>query len=619
MAQDRLSIAFDLHRNGRVDEARRVYQDLLATEPDHFDLLHLTGLAAHEEGALDEAGRYFEKAIRIKPDFWQIHANYARTLQDLGRLEDALACHDKAILLQPHDAQTYCDRSLVLQGLRRFAEALGDLDTSIRLQPVNALAFNNRGAVLRDLGRLEEAVTSYDEAIRLDAAFAVAHSNRGVALRELRRHDEALASYESAIAISPDHADAWFNRCNALKDLNRLDDALASIDEALALDPRYAQAHCNKADVLQSMQRFTDALDSYDQAIKLHPAYAEAHSNRGEALRSLGRLDEAMASYDRAISIKQDYAEPLWNKSLVTLLRGDLREGWRLYEWRKKTKAPYGDRNFPQPFWSGGESLRGKSILVHWEQGLGDTIQFCRYVAALDKLGARVLFGPQKPLRGLMQSLASACELVDVDEPALRFDFHLPLLSAPHALGTDLTNMPSEVPYLKAQADRTARWRDRIGSAGLKIGICWQGSTGPIDAGRSVPLTAFRGLSELPGLRLISLHRGEGEAQLHDLGARMTVETLGPDYDAGPDAFVDAAAAIMCCDLVITSDTAIAHLAGALGARTFVALKHLPDWRWLLSREDSPWYPNMRLFRQPSHGDWDGVFKAIKQALERVE
>ena len=619
MAQDRLSIAFDLHRNGRTDEAMLVYQDLLETDPDHVDLLHLTGLAAYEGGALEESGRYFVRAIRIKPDFWQIHANYARTLQDLGRLEDARACYDKAIALQPDDAQTHCDRSLVLQGLGRFEDALGDLDTSIALQPANALAFNNRGAVLRDLGRLEEAVASYDEAISLDAAFAVAHSNRGVALRELRRYDEALASYESAIAISPDHADAWFNRCNALKDLNRLDEALASIDEALALDPHNAQAHGNRADVLQAMGRFAQALDSYDRAISRHPAYAQAHSNRGEALRSLGRLDEAMASYDRAISIKHDYAEPLWNKSLVTLLRGDLRDGWPLYEWRKKTKAPYGDRSFAQPFWSGGESLQGTSILVHWEQGLGDTIQFCRYVAALDKLGARVLFAPQKSLRGLMQGLAGACELVDVDDPGLRFDFHLPLLSAPYAFKTDLTNIPGQDPYLKAQADRVERWRKRIGPEGLKVGICWQGSTGPIDVGRSVPLTAFRGLSEIPGLRLISLHKGEGESQLRDAGARMTVETLGPDYDAGADAFVDAAAAIMCCDLVITSDTAIAHLAGALGARTFVALKHLPDWRWLLTREDSPWYPNMRLFRQPSPGDWNGVFTLIKQALERAE
>jgi len=619
MAQDRLSIAFDLHRSGSVEEAKLVYQDLLATDPDHFDLLHLTGLAAYEGGALEESVRYFVRAIRTKPDFWQIYANYARVLQDLGRLEDARACYDKAILLQPGDAQTHRDRSLVLQGLGRFEDALGDLDTSIALQPTNALAFNNRGAVLRDLGLLEEAVGSYDDAIRLDGAFTIAHSNRGVALRGLGRHAEALASYDSAIAISPDHANAWFNRCNALKDLNRLDEALASIDEALALDPRYAQAHGNRADVLQAMGRFARALDSYDQAIWLHPAYAQAHSNRGEALRSLGRLDDAMASYDRAISIKDDYAEPLWNKSLVTLLRGDLREGWPLYEWRKKTKAPYGDRNFPQPLWSGAESLQGKSILVHWEQALGDTIQFCRYVAALETLGARVLFAPQKPLRGLMQSLAGACELVDVDDPALRFDFHLPLLSAPYAFKTDFSNIPGQTPYLKAQADRVERWRKRIGPEGLKVGICWQGSTGPIDAGRSVPLTAFRSLSEIPGLRLISLHKGEGESQLRDPGAQMTVVTLGPDYDAGADAFVDAAAAIMCCDLVITSDTAIAHLAGALGARTFVALKHLPDWRWLLTREDSPWYPNMRLFRQTSPGDWDGVFKAIKQALERAE
>ena len=619
MAQERLSIAFDLHRNGRLDEAKRIYQDLLKENPDHFDLLHLMGLAAYEGGALAESERYFVRAIRIKSDFWQIYASYGRTLHDLRRLDEALACYEMGIHLNPDDAEARCDHALVLKDLGRSDEALAGFDRSISLQPANALAFNNRGAVLRDLARLEEAVASYDEAIRLDPAFAVARSNRGVALKELGRMDEAIASYEMAIAIAPDYAEAWFNRCNALKEVNRLDDALASIDQALALDPRYALAHGNRGDVLQLLRRFDDAIASYDVAISLDPHHAQAHGNRGEALRELGRLDEAMASYDKAIAITPDDAEPLWNKSLVTLLRGDLAQGWPLHEWRKKTKTPHGDRSYRQPFWNGQESLRGKTILVHWEQGLGDTIQFCRYIAELDKRGARVLFGPQKPLRGLMRSLTGPCELVDVDDPGLPFDFHLPLLSAPYAFRTDFSNMPGQEPYLRAQDSRVDLWRKRIGSHGLKVGICWQGSTGRIDAGRSFPITAFRELHEIPGLRLISLHKGEGESQLRDHAAGMTVESLGTDYDAGAEAFVDAAAAIMCCDLVITSDTAIAHLSGALGARTWVALKHLPDWRWLQAREDSPWYPTMRLFRQPAPGDWGSVFKSIKMALERAE
>ena len=618
MAQDRLRIAYDLHKSGRLEEATLIYRELLETDPDHFDLLHLMGLAAQEAGTPDEAERYFVQAIGVKSDFWQIYASYGRALHDLERLDEALARYDEALLLNRADAETHGERALVLKDLGRFDEALAGLDTSICLRPADALAFANRGAVLRDLGRLAEAVASYDGAIKRDPSLAVAHSNRGVALKELRRFDEAIASYEAAIAVRPAYAEVWFNRCNALTELRRLDEALASIDKALAINPAYAQAHCNRGDVLQSLRRFEEAVASYDQAIAITPDYAEAHSNRGEALKELGRLDEAIASYDEAISIKPDYAEPLWNKGLLTLLRGNLKEGWPLYEWRKKTRAPYGARSFPRPFWNGEESLRGKTILVHWEQGLGDTIQFCRYIADLDKRGARVLFAPQKALGALMQSLACAFDLVDVDDPGLTFDFHLPLLSAPYAFRTDFSTIPGQASYLKAQASRMAIWRKRIGPEGLKVGVCWQGSTGPVDVGRSFPLTAFRGLSDMSGVRLISLHKGAGETQLRDADAGLRLESLGTDYDAGAHAFLDAAAVIMCCDLIITSDTAMAHLAGALGARTFVALKHQPDWRWLQTREDSPWYPSMRLFRQPSPGDWDDVFKRIKTTLERA-
>jgi hypothetical protein len=246
---------------------------------------------------------------------------------------------------------------------------------------------------------------------------------------------------------------------------------------------------------------------------------------------------------------------------------------------------------------------------------LGDTIQFCRYLPLLVKAGAKVLFAPHEKLRRLVSTVSDDIEIVDVDDRDLDFDYHVPLMSLPLAFRTTLESVPSDCPYLFAQPDRVTHWRDRLGSEGFKIGICWQGSRNKIDFGRSFPLSLFEGLSKIEGVRLVSLHRGDGEAQLADLPDGMVVETLGEDFDAGAEAFLDTAAVMHCCDLVITSDTAVAHLAGALGVRTWVALKYVPDWRWMLDREDSPWYPTMRLFRQGSRGDWPSVFDDMTKAL----
>jgi len=618
MTQDKLLIAFDLHKSGRCDEAISIYQEILATDPHNFDVLHLLGLAAYQDGQLAAAEAFLVQAIAVKSDFWQIYASYGRTLHDLGRLDDALTSYDMAIILNPEDADVYCERGLVLKDLGRLDHALQSLNAAIALRPGFAAAFNNSGAVLKDLNLLEEAVASYDAAILLEDDHATAYSNRGVALRELGRLDEALESLEWAISIQPAFADAYFNRANALKQMDRFHEAVRAFDASLILNPENPEGFCNRGNALQDLSRFEDAIASYDQAISINPLYAEAYSNRGEALKALNRLDQALVNYDQAISLKADYAEPLWNKGLVTLLRGDLEAGWAYYEWRKKTKEAYGDRSFAKPFWNGEASLAGKTILVHWEQGLGDTIQFCRYIESFHQLGARVLFAPQKKLGALMMGLEAPFELVDANDLGLKFDFHIPLLSSPYAFKTDYGTIPGRRPYLKVEPDLIEYWWNKIGADGLKIGICWQGSTGRIDAGRSFSVTEFYGLSGIPGVRLISLHRGEGETQLLDLPADMTIESLGPDYDSGPHAFVDAAAAIACCDLVITSDTAIAHLAGALGVPTWVALKFFPDWRWLLNRSDSPWYPAMRLFRQPTPGDWKSVFAEIEEAL-RVE
>jgi hypothetical protein len=288
--------------------------------------------------------------------------------------------------------------------------------------------------------------------------------------------------------------------------------------------------------------------------------------------------------------------------------------GWHLYEWRKRRRPPIADRVMPQPLWTGAQVLRGKVLLIHWEQGLGDTIQFCRYANLAVEMGARVLLDVQPQLRRLLRTLNPAVEIVTGGRD-ITADYHCPLLSLPAAFGTTLDTIPARTPYLRAEPDRVAQWRRRIGDEGLKVGISWQGSTLRVDIGRSLPLAAFQPLFAVPGVRLISLQKNEGTVQLQTLPAGMHVETLGEDFDRAPDAFLDTAAVMQHLDLIVTSDTAIAHLAGALGRPTWVALKQVPDWRWMLERTDSPWYPSHRLFRQRRAADWSGVFEDIYREL----
>jgi hypothetical protein len=303
----------------------------------------------------------------------------------------------------------------------------------------------------------------------------------------------------------------------------------------------------------------------------------------------------------------------------LTLLQGEFEKAWPDFEWRKRKQGHNLQIPSSQPVWSGLEDLSDKTVLVHWEQGLGDTIQFCRYIEMLTRKAHKVLFWPQKALQNLMRNadLGSA-EIVDLDDRSLQYDFRTPLMSLPVILRTTLQSIPSKQAYMKPDQHRVERLRSKIGSNGFKIGISWKGSSGPIDAGRSIPLTQFLRLLDIPDVRLISLQKFEGLYQLQNLPRDTKIETLGDDFDAGPDAFMDSAAAMSLCDLVITSDTAIAHLAGALGVPTWVGLKQTPDWRWLLDRKDSPWYPSMRLYRQKRANNWDDVFEEMQADIKRV-
>jgi Tfp pilus assembly protein PilF len=462
---------------------------------------------------------------------------------------------------------------------------------------------------LQQQGDFTGAETIYREILLVDPDHFHATHLLGVIGAQTGHFAAAAELIARAIAIDPDDAAAHSNLGNVLWELDRFDDALACQERAIALDPNYAAAHSNRSNVLKM---------SCEQALALVPDYADAWANRGALLQELGRFDDAIASYDRAIALNPHFLDPRLNKAQLALLRGDFEQGWRDYELRRFKPGPIDLPSFEGPQWTGAEDLNGRTILLHFEQGLGDMIQFCRYIRKLNERGARVLFAPWPQLVGLMRSLDASCEIVDLGEGSPAFDFHCPLMSLSLAFGTVLATIPRAPAYLAAEPARAARWADRIGADGFRIGICWQGRSGKVDLGRSFPLAQLAGIARLPDVRLISLHKGSGEGQLGELPAGMAVEQLGEDFDVGPQAFLDTAAVIDRCDLVISSDTSIAHLAGALGKTCWIALKHVPDWRWLMDRRDSPWYPSVTLFRQPMPGDWPGVFTAMEGELRSL-
>jgi tetratricopeptide (TPR) repeat protein len=600
----------------RHEQALQSCDRALAIDPAFADAWNNRGNALKGLERIADALHSYDRAIALKPDYPSALNNRGNAFRALNRPEDALRSYDRAIALTPDYADACYNRGIALEDLNRPDEAVQSYNRAIEIQPGFAEAYNARGIALQLLGRLDEAVGSYDTAVRLRPDYAGAWNNRGNALKALKRHEEALQSYERAIALVPDYAEAHYNRGIALADLKRLDDALQAYDRAIALKPDTAEAHSNRGNVLQDLERMDDAIASYDRAIALKPDFAKGWNNRGVVLRDLRRLDEAIASFDCANALERDFAEAHWNKSLCLLLSGRVEEGWRLYEWRQKRETPVAPRAFPQARWNGKDDLRGKTLLVHSEQGLGDTIHFCRYAKLAEDRGAKVYLSVPQVLKRLVSTLSPTIEVVDIETEPRDFDFHIALLSMPLAFGTTLDNIPAQIPYLRAEQAKVRDWRDRIGTDGFKIGICWQGGKGgAIDIGRSFALWHFEGLSRLAGVRLISLQKNAGVEQLRDLPPGMVIETLGDDFDAGSDAFLDTAAAMENLDLVIASDTGIAHLAGALGRPVWVALKHVPEWRWLLDRTDSPWYPTMRLFRQTSPRNWQDVFARMEAQL----
>jgi len=496
----------------------------------------------------------------------------------------------------------------------RLEEALRLYDAVLKAHPSHIAARHFRGIVLYGLDRPVEAIHSYNQALALCPDDAEIHFNRGNALRDLRRLVDALASYGHAIAVRPDYAEAHNNRGVTLRDLNRYAHARDSFERALALKPEYVRAHNNRGFVLQGLSLTHEALVNYDRAISLKSDYAEAFYNRGNILQELARFDESLASYNAAIARRPDYAEAHFNKSLLLLRSGDYEAGWPLYEWRRKCpQLENRPERFSQPLWLGDRVLNALTILIHAEQGIGDTIQFVRYVPKLTEQGAQVILEVPPPLVSLMTSRWAGVAVIGQGDPLPQFDLHCPLMSLPMAFRTTLSTVPSEVPYLSADPERRNAWRAHLGSRSqTRVGLVWSGN--PLhssDAQRSLPIS-LRARFLPVGCEYHCLQK---EVRPEDRTALREIPYICI-HDVHLTDFSDTAALIAVMDLVIAVDTAVAHLAGALGTELWVLLPHSADFRWLLACEDSPWYPTARLFRQTRRGEWIPVLEQIRDKLQ---
>ena len=499
---------------------------------------------------------------------------------------------------------------------QRRDEAIKLMDDALRLRPDFADALCMGGYMLSECGKPDSAMRFYRRALELDASLVVAHVNLGKLLFSAGRFTEALASFAAATRLAPRDPDAWCSRAGTLRELGRLEESVDAAERALELRRDFPEAAINLGNALLKLDRSEEALDAYLRASEPGPCLAKALLGQGLALRSLGRFSEAVMAFDKAAGLGS--REAVAGKGCLMLTLGDFEQGFEGYEARWLKGKSLGEAlGIRFETWK-GPGRRGQRVLVLNDHGLGDTIQFFRYLPLMAAAGVEATFVCPPRLRRLLSSKAEA-RFADSPPAGKLFDAQIAISSLPRAFGTRLETIPAAVPYLSAEPALREIWRKRIGAEGFKVGVVWQGNPDPeADRSRSMPLTALAPLAEVAGVRLISLQKGIGEEQLVNLPPSFQVETLGADFDAGADAFVDTAAAMTCLDLTITCDTSVAHLAGALGVPVWVALKSDAEWRWLTKRADSPWYPTMRLFRQKRRGVWSDVFEAMAGELAQL-
>ncbi len=552
-----------------------------------------------------------------KPASRQFLSDLGRTIQEgmglqrQGRLAEAEKIYTRILKTLPDQFETLSLLAELKIQRHKPGEAFRHMTAAVAARPGSADARIHLGHVLRALKRDADALASFDKALAIDPGNVDALGNRGDVLLALRRPAEALACFDKILAASPAHAEARANRGAALAALDRHAEALADFDAALAAAP-HPIVFYNRGLALAALGRLADAVAAYDRALAVMSGHAAAWSSRGVALQALNRHTEAIASFERAIAIEPDFADAHFNKSLALLAIGDYPRGQADYEWRwKRSGAAPLRQNFGRPLWRGENSLQNKTILLHAEQGLGDTIQFARYARLLARAGANVVLETHPELKPLLSRL-EGCVVIARGEARPAFDVHCPLGSLPMCLKTELASVPAEIPYLAADAERVARWRPRLEAlGGPRVALVWAGNSAHAnDRNRSVPLALLRPLWGRDGAHVVGLQRDlrEGDAEILAGAPVLALGSELADFD-------DTAAVLASCDLVITVDTSVAHLAGAMGRPLWVLLPFSADWRWTAASDRSPWYPSARLYRQPQPGDWESVVARVVEDL----
>ncbi len=605
------------HQAGDLRRAADLYRQVVRAEPYHAEAWQLLGTALQALGKPAEAAEAYGQALRLRPESADLHCGLGVALAAQGRREEACRHYREALRWHPGHAEALTHLGVVLAEAGRVDEAVGHFRQAIRERAELAPAHHNLGVALAQQGKAAEAIRSLEEALRRDPAYPEAHYNLGNLLRDAGRQEEAAEHYRRAIALKPAYAAAYNNLGLTLTELGRHGEAAVLLVQAVRLDPKGKEAWNNLGLAHAGLGEFDRAQECYEKALRLDPGYAEGHANLGSAYKERGRLEEALACYQVALWLAPESASAQYNRALALLQAGDYERGWPAYEWRwRRPSMP--PRPFRQPRWD-GSPLEGRTILLWSEQGLGDTLQFARYARLVQERGGRVVLECPPCLAGLLATCPGVERVVAEGEALPDFDVQAPLLSLPALLGTTLASVPAEVPYLAAEPERVENWRERLaGEGAFKVGVVWQGNPRhPWDRWRSFPLARLEPLAEVEGVRLVSLQKGPGAEQLQALKGRFEVLDLGGELDRA-GGFRDTAAVMQCVDLVVSADTAAAHLAGALAVPVWLALSAVTDWRWLREREDTPWYPAMRLFRQERLGDWRELFEGMRRALQRL-
>ena len=541
----------------------------------------------------------------------------AMNLHATGQLQEAEAICRQVLAYAPNDSDALHLMGVLAHQCGREEVAMDWINQAIRINPMIGHYHNSLGEVCRALRMLDQAVECYRRAMELRPDCGAWRANLGSAFLEKKQYDEAILEYQRAIQLNPQAAGFYNNLGYALREKGDLDGAVVALRRAVELKPDYLSALLTLGNALWDRGDIDEAIANFRRAIRVNPSSASAHYNLSTALQEKGEIPEALAESDEAIRLMPDHAAAHLNRSLMLLLKGDFSAGWADYEWRRRSSVASRDcARMGQAEWK-GEGVSGRTVLIYAEQGFGDTIQFVRYAPLMARRGGRVIVECQPELKDLFMSVEGVQQVVAKGEALPRLDLHIPMLSLPHVFGTTLEDVPAEVPYLFPDKRRIGCWQGKLARYGLacKVGLVW--SANPKNRrirGRSMSLCGLAPLSQVQGIVFFSLQKGEAEARAKNPPSGMNLVDLTADLKD----FADTAALITQLDLVISVDTAVAHLAGAMGKPVWTTIPFPPAWQWLLDREDSPWYPTMRLFRQPAPGDWASVIRRVADELEKL-